>query len=332
MSYSTMLEKVRQVRLDENALTALSDTGRGGRERPWRAYKMANELLSQAYSGYNDSKAARLSLCGKSLTFIVDESGNKKLINADSCRVRLCPLCAWRRSLKNFWNTMRIIHFWQQVQDDYAFLFLTLTVRNVEGSELSSTLDALFGAFQRFSQREAVRKVFLGMVRNVEITHNVNPKSEFFDTFHPHIHCIVAVKPSYFKSHDYLSQKRIVELWREALRVDYDPIVDVRRVKGSDAHAVAECSKYAAKAADYIIPDDWDLTVATVKILDCALDRRRLIAYTGVFRKAMNALTLEDAEDGDLTNVGALDDIALGEHTHVETYYWYSGYRQYYKV
>lgn len=332
MSYSTMLEKVRQVRLDENALTALSDAGRGGRERPWRAYKMANELLSQAYSGFNDSKASRLSLCGKSLTFIVDDSGNKKLINAESCRVRLCPLCAWRRSLKNFWNTMHILNFWQQEGNEYSFIFLTLTVRNVEGVELSSTLDALFGAFQRFSQRDAVRKVFLGMVRNVEITHNINPKSESYDTFHPHIHCIVAVKPSYFKSHDYLSQKRITALWREALRADYDPIVDVRRVKGSDAHAVAECSKYAAKAADYIIPDDWDLTVATVKILDRALDRRRLIAYTGVFRKAMNALKLEDAEDGDLNNVDSLDDVALGEHTRVETYYWYSGYRQYYKV
>jgi len=227
---------------------------------------------------------------------------------------------------------MRILQYWQQRQQDYAFLFLTLTVKNCAGADLSATLDALYSALQRFSQREAVKKPFLGMVRNVEITHNVNIRSESYDTYHPHVHCIVAVKPSYFKSHDYLSQAKIAQLWREALRVDYDPVVDVRRVKGSDAHAVAECSKYAAKAADYIIPDDWDLTVETVKILDRALDRRRLINYTGVFRKAMSDLRLEDAEDGDLVNVGAQDDAPLGDRTHIETYYWYSGYRQYYKI
>lgn len=78
----------------------LSDKGRGGKERPWRAYKMANELLAMAYDDVDGKKADRLRACGKVLTFLVDEYGKKKLTNAESCRVRLCPLCTWRRSLK----------------------------------------------------------------------------------------------------------------------------------------------------------------------------------------------------------------------------------------
>ena len=318
--------------LDESSLEPLVDVGRNGRERPWRRYKMANEMLSRAYLGIDVSKSDRLKDCGKILTFKVDSNGNKKLQSAESCRVRLCPICSWRRSLKNFWNTMRILQYFQSTNQSFSYIFLTLTVKNCCGDDLSETLDNIFSALKRFYERKETKKAFLGMVRNLEITHNIDKSSKDYNTYHPHVHCILAVRPSYFTSRDYLSQSRLTELWKEALRVDYVPIIDVRRVKGDDARAVAECSKYAAKASDYIIPDDWDLTTETVGVLDRALDRRRLINYSGVFRKARRALALDDPEDGDLNNVGALDDVPLGDDVRLVSYYWYSGYRQYYKV
>lgn len=309
---------------------------------------MANELLSIAYESINRSKSERLKACGKVLTFTVDrQTGQKVLTNAESCRVRLCPLCSWRRSLKNFWNTIKIVR-WLKANESrqevgkHSYIFITLTVKNCRGDALSATIDDLFAAVKRLYERKEIKKAFRGMVRNLEITHNVNPVSKDYDTFHPHFHMIAAVRPSYFASKDYLSKKRIAEIWKESLRVDYDPVVDVRRVKarsdtGSDpddcgaAQAVAECSKYAAKAADYIIPDDWDLTVETVRVLDAALDRRRLINYSGIFREVKQLLSLEDAEDGDLVKVG--DEMPkLSEDTYTETYWWYSGYRQYYRI
>jgi plasmid rolling circle replication initiator protein Rep len=327
---------------------ALSDKGRNGRERPWRAYKMANELLSIAYESINRRKSERLKACGKVLTFTVDrQTGQKVLTNAESCRVRLCPLCSWRRSLKNFWNTIKIVKYLKSYENrqevgKYSYIFITLTVKNCRGEDLSATIDDLFSAVKRLYERKEIKKAFRGMVRNLEITHNVNPNSKDYDTFHPHFHMIAAVRPSYFTSRDYISQERLKALWKECLRVEYDPLVDVRRVKsrsgtGSDpddcgvAQAVAECSKYAAKAADYIIPDDWDLTVETVRVLDAALDRRRLINYSGVFREVKQLLCLEDADDGDLVKVGE-DMPKLGEDTYTETYWWYSGYRQYYRI
>ena len=315
----------------------LSDKGRGGKERPWRAYKMANELLAMAYDDVDGKKADRLRACGKVLTFLVDEYGKKKLTNAESCRVRLCPLCTWRRSLKNFWNTMEIVKWLQEHENEknvgkYAYIFITLTVKNCSGESLGESIYNLFAAVKRLYERKEVKTAWRGMVRNLEVTHNINPESKDYDTYHPHFHIIAAVRPSYFTSRDYISQARLGELWKHALRADYEPVIDIRRVKGNTSKAVAECSKYAAKAADFIIPEDWDLTVDTVRTLDAALNNRRLINYSGIFREVKQILKLEDVEDGDLVNIGDNAVTDLGDHTYKEFYFWYSGYRQYYKV
>lgn len=327
------------------------DKGRNGRERPWRAYKMANELLSMAYQSINPSKAERLKWCCKTIEADVKKDTGElvRVVGFSSCRVRLCPLCSWRRSLKNYWNTMAIVK-WLQANETrpevgrFSYIFITLTIKNCLGDALSGSIDDLFAAVKRLYERKEIKKAWLGMVRNLEITHNIDVESKDYDTFHPHFHMIAAVRPSYFTSRDYISQKRLQELWKKCLRVEYDPVVDIRRVKswsspegenasGSDAaKAVAECSKYAAKAADYIIPDDWDLTVDTVRLLDAALDRRRLINYSGIFREVNQVLKLEDCEDGDLVFVG--DELPVADKSELVrvTYWWYSGYRQYYRV
>ncbi|PAP28174.1 protein rep, partial [Salmonella enterica] len=46
---------------------------------------------------------------------------------------------------------------------------------------------------------------------------------------HPHFHTLMMVPPSMF-TRDYVKHARWVYLWRECLRVDYDPNVDVRAV------------------------------------------------------------------------------------------------------
>lgn len=95
--------------------------------------------------------------------------------------------------------------------------------------------------------------------------------------------------------------------------------------------AVAEVSKYATKSGDYIYPDDWDLTVSAVRILDAALSSRRLIAYGGNCLKAQRALKLDDADNGDLVNVG--DELENKDLPYeIVSYAWNTGYKQYGKV
>lgn len=306
----------------------LTDKSTTGREKPWREKKMANQLLALAYDKVNERKASRLRECGTFLSFILREDATKKLKGMNSCRVRLCPLCAWRRSLKVHAHTVQIL---DAMQGEYAYVFLTLTVRNCAGNQLASELDKLMAAWQRLTQRKAFRVAVKGWYRGLEVTHNVNPLSASYDTFHPHFHCLLAVNKSYFTSRDYIKKADWTQLWQRALRVDYEPVVDVRRVKGTTSAAVAEAAKYTVKDADYIRPDDWDLTVNTVKILDFALDGRRLVAYGGEMKEWHKKLNLDDEVDGDLINVG--DDESKAALTDREVcYFWHTGYGQYIRV
>jgi plasmid rolling circle replication initiator protein Rep len=120
-------------------------------------------------------------------------------------------------------------------------------------------------------------------------------------------------------------------MWRDAMRLDYDPTVDVRIVKGNTAAAVAEVAKYAVKSKDYIIPDDWDLTQETVTLLDEVLSHRRFIGFGGIFKEVHRKLKLgEPEDDGDLVHIGGEAPSEPSKDT--VTFIWYSGYRQYIKA
>jgi plasmid rolling circle replication initiator protein Rep len=93
----------------ENRVEILTDTSSTGRVRPWREYKMANELLAMVYDSINPKKAGRLRDCADWLGFRIDEEGRKKLVEANFCHVRLCPMCQWRRSIKSYKYTSRIV-------------------------------------------------------------------------------------------------------------------------------------------------------------------------------------------------------------------------------
>lgn len=328
----------------------LQDRSTTGRARDWAGKKMANEILACAYDDIDPAKAVRLRQCSTLLTFAEYEDGTKRLAGMNSCRVRLCPICSWRRSLKCYHNTRRIM---ERIDADggYGYIFLTLTLRNCRASELSGVLDDMLAGWNRLMQIKAIKQAVRGWYRGIEVTHDtdevitparmkqargyytrrglsVGDRNPGFDTYHPHLHCVLVVRQSYFRSRYYISRASFAAAWQHALRVDYLPQVDVRKVRGDTAHAVAEISKYAAKSADYIVPEDWALTLDSVKTLDKALAHRRLIAYGGLMRDYFRALRLEDAESGNLVDVG--EAVPEGREYRLVSYFWHSGYRQYF--
>jgi len=336
-----MASVVRQVgkslvELSGQSREILVDSTRSGRKRPWREHKKNNEILSAAYRDVSLKKAVRLSSCADWLEFSVLEAGVKVLERANFCRVRLCPVCTWRRSLKVQAQVHRIMGAMEadaaKGGKEYAFAYLTLTVRNVKGDELSKTLTAIGSGFQRLMKVKAVNGVVHGYVKSIEVTHNVNRESESFDTYHPHVHVLLAVNKSYFGSRGYINHAAWTEKWKKAMRLDYVPIVDIRKVKGCTAKAVAEAAGYSTKADSFIIPNDWDLTVSSVSVLDKALNKRRFISYGGVIGKYHKKLMMDDPEEGDLLHLDGED---TGEEVAKERriyYAWFSGYRQYYRV
>lgn len=306
----------------------LADIGANGKERPWAQQKALASVLWYAYLQDNPAKAARVQRCADSLKFERAESGRLRLAEARFCRVRLCPICQWRRSLKVYGQTADIVRYLAaqraaQGRKPYAFLMLTLTVRNVSAEALRAELDALSAGWQRITQRAEVRRAVVGSMRTVEITYN---SAEH--TYHPHLHALLCVRPSYFHSKTYLPQSRWQSLWAEAMRLPYDPVVDIRRCYGSDEKAIAEVSKYAAKPGEYVDASDLDRMVELVEVLDRACDRRRFVSWGGVMKDAHAALGLDDAEDGDLVHV---ETESTGEQGAGIWFDWYAGPRVYLK-
>lgn len=254
-------------------------------------------VLGSVYSLMElDRRSDRVFSCGTYLEFKVTEE-RSKLQHSNFCKDRLCPMCNWRRSLKIFSQVSRIM----DNLDGYEFLFLTLTVKNCSAEDLPGTVQALFDGWRYlYNKNKEFRSVIFGTFRSLEVTRN-----KIDGSFHPHLHCILAVKPSYFKK-GYITQKRWSELWQSACGLDYNPIVHVQKVKDTGkgiAGAVAEATKYSVKGTDFLSADDLEQSASFVQAFLSALSYRRLCGWTGVFASVRRQLNLDDAESGDLVNV-----------------------------
>ena len=256
-----MIRTTMQGRMDskvKNRIEILTDTSSTGRVRPWRDYKMANELLAMAYDTVNPRKAERLRDCADWLDFVICENGMKRLVGANFCRVRLCPMCQWRRALKSYKYTSRIVssmitHYRESEGINLRWLMVTLTVKNCTGSQLSNTLDQMQEGWKRLCKLKAMEPV-IGWYRALEVVHDcnefitkgmyTNPKRNAYytkhglkigdrnpnyDMYHPHYHVLIAVSEKYSR----VSYDRIREVWRDAwqsaARLSYVPQVDIRR-------------------------------------------------------------------------------------------------------
>lgn len=310
----------------------------------WEGHKESTEDLAKSYKRIgNQGKYYRVLNCGSVLEFKAYKDGSMKLNSASFCKVRLCPMCAWRRSLKIFGQVSKVMDYIEK-ETEYRYIFVTLTVRNVIGEELTDCLDKLFYAFNKMTKNKAFKALSKGWFRCLEITHNWED-----DTYHPHFHMVIAVNKSYFTEHKiYMSQKAWAGMWQACLCVDYEPIVDVRTVKpeGEQKYkkAVAEVAKYTAKAGDYILKPakEWEhneklveeterLTDEAVKILDMALRERRLVAFGGELRKVHKLLNFDDTEKGDLINTDVEDDIRSDLDYIITVYKWNVGVKKYVK-
>ncbi|MDT9136447.1 protein rep, partial [Escherichia coli] len=44
---------------------------------------------------------------------------------------------------------------------------------------------------------------------------------------HPHFHCLLLVQPSWFKGKNDVKDERWLELWRDCMRVNYEPNINI---------------------------------------------------------------------------------------------------------
>ena len=291
----------------------LEDVSRTGRKRPWKEHKMGSMQLAELFRaaekyGHSlpETRLRDLEECADVLWFLQDAEGKRRLKSANFCRVRVCPMCNWRRSLKLFSQVSAITDA-ILAEKKARFIFVTLTVQNVRGDVLRETIDELNRAFkyivdkhQTFAPAKKLKENLLGYMKAEEITYNADR-----DDFHPHIHAILEVRPSYFRGDGYIKQNDWTAMWRAALGVDYDPLVDVRNIKGGTAKAVAEVAKYPVKMDNILKIADKDKAAKALTQLYSAIFKRRLVTFGGDFREYRRRLDLDDVETGDLTHVEA---------------------------
>lgn len=299
---------------------------KNGKNRPWlpkkiRSMKVAESMHRTAVTELDHKRANRIWWCASYLAFLISlETGEKKLKDADFCRDRMCPTCQWRKSMKVFNQVSRIMDRVQEEQPELVPVFLTLTLRNCTGDKLSETLDNVFQGWNRFTCRDKIKRIVQGWFRALEITYNRDE-----DTYHPHLHIILLVDKGYFKGKDYMHTTEWVQMWRKSMKLDYDPICDIRKVKYTKGKhkPVAEVAKYTLKDTEFVT-DDNDLTDKLVSVLSKSLRGRRLFALGGLLKQIAQQIGIEELAEGSLIDI---DDADFREDmaTAIELYRWNMG-------
>lgn len=276
------------------------------KDAKWDVYRAQTELTADLLAEYDEFQryAARMADCSGVLLFgweTQPETGETRLRlkQARFCRCRHCATCAWRRTLA---MTARFLEALPGLMRDHPkarWLFLTLTVPNCPIEELGETLKAMNAGWKRLIERREFRPV-LGWARSTEVTQEAKRTGYA----HPHFHCLLMVPPSWFTRH-YVKQSRWVELWRDCMRLDVDPVVDVRAVKGDVMGAAAETLKtfgYSVKPEQAAADPEWFLEMIR------QVHRKRFFASGGALKEAFKEPeTDEEMIQGDQPAEG-LDD------------------------
>jgi plasmid rolling circle replication initiator protein Rep len=265
------------------------------RDKPWNKHKANAEIVARHFAAGDPDQfrryAQRVNFCADLLEFRLapdrfEGAYKLKLQSARFCRVRQCPICQWRRSLR--WKA-RASEILPRVVNDYPkhrWLFLTLTVRNCQITELREALGSMNRGFKRLTERKVFPAV--GWIRSVEVTRNKKNGSA-----HPHFHCLLMVPSSYFSGQGYLSQAKWVELWQQSARLDYKPVLDVQAIRRDipPTALIPEVLKYAVKESDLVADREWFLELVQ------QLHKTLGVTVGGVLRSYFRDLDKEIEED-----------------------------------
>lgn len=275
-------------------------TGEILRDTSWRDRRRASQRLAEAYQVLGDGdRALRCARCGTVLAFEECARGHhRRLVGGRFCHLRLCLTCAHMGSKRLLARVFAVLH---RVAEDPrgGWVMLTLTQRNVPPQDLRAELSRVLAGWARLQRRREFRGV-LGWFRVLEVTYNSEAR-----TYHPHIHAILWVRASYW-TREYVPHSQWCKAWKESLRLDYLPVVDVQKVRprGNRLEArelgrvAAYVAKYVSKGSDVLKGldlGDAQQVVDRVAVMDAALFRRRLVAWGGELRRI--AREVEEARE-----------------------------------
>lgn len=268
-------------------------------ETDFKQKKLLQLPVIEKYQFFNQKKSNDIISCGRVLKFglyqhLEDFSHSKKLEEMYTCKDRFCPFCNWRRARKLAIQSYNLLSAIQE-KENIRYIFLTLTVKNPKLEDSRTIISQMNKSFERMTKTIRYKNSVAGHCKILEI----HPQKDNSDYMHPHFHVVLAVRSSYFKNL-YIKQDEWQEMWKNALKADYDPSVDVRIIKSNDendpiAKVVAEAFKYPMKSKTLD-----SLSWQQFEELTKQLKGLRLLSYGGILKEYREALKLDDVEDGDL--------------------------------
>lgn len=234
-------------------------------------------------------------------------------------RHRLDPLSQAAKSTKWRAKFFKIMPKLVEEFPDHEFAFLTLTDKNCPIDELNSKCKKLNSSFLKMMRTKPLAQYFYargkapiaGYFKTLEVT-----KGDVEGYAHPHLHVLLHLPKSYFENSNRINQRQkndtdakgFVELWRDALGVDYDPFVFISKVKrkqrdgfteylSDDPHgtqtidAVLEVTKYQTKSEDLTHNPDW--TFEYIRQMKGVVN----ISTNGTIKKALAAIDAKPVEE-----------------------------------
>ena len=219
-------------------------------------------------------KLDRLKECGNFIKF--QASGDKTkfiLAGGNFCKNRFCPFCSWLKAKRTAFELLELIKV-VEYTEKLAFIFITLTAPNVPSEKLREEIENFNVSFNRLWKTKEFKAFNKGFIRKLEVTYN-----EERNDYHPHFHLVVAVNKSYFKSRDYMSKRRLLELWQRATRNPAITQVDIKPCRMDTVKQVMELATYSAKQGDLY---------SSKEVFDGfyeGLFRKKLLVYNGIFKE-----------------------------------------------
>jgi plasmid rolling circle replication initiator protein Rep len=280
--------------------------------------KHATERIAAIWGKAGEAKkAAKIMECTSLVTYehyVSTDAPDKDrwtLTHGTFCNERTCPICTWRRSVRNRLKLQAIMNFAQQENkkshpkrfDEAHYrnpLFLTVTIPSVEGKDLRNAVHDLLKAWRQMTRNPDRSPLWsrglVGYWRSLEITRN--PKTGLY---HPHLHVLFIATTTYYvdrtrtdnKSALYRTHDQWQQLWSRAYSkvtgCKSDLIVDARAVQGKDLEkAVAEVTKYVTKDETMLSTKlDDDELCERLTTLDTAIKGVKLVDQGGVIGKIM---------------------------------------------
>lgn len=230
--------------------------GKVGRQ-DWRAWQLQKEVLARGYDAIGQAeRALALRNCCHRLVVHRYERATVVVGRAE-CRDLLCPTGMRSRSRALQARAITAIENLCGDRPGLQGLFVTFTVKNCLSHVLKGTVGHLISGYSRMMRQARVQRAVQASLRSVEVSRNRETGE-----WHAHIHAVWFVdRATYFQrnSSEFIAQPELRDQWRKAMRLDYDPVVDIRPLRGvlspldeRGRKSLREVIKYALKPGSLI--------------------------------------------------------------------------------